>query len=418
MKNTQTLAKFTLVICLFLAMATVVSLGIPFFNLSSVFSLNENNVSKDFSGSYEVEFSAMDSETLAILEARIDALPYNDVSFEKNEQNTFTLSLPRSLGASANAIAETLTMRGVFTYTDVNGKEMIPSDAIAGAQVGYGIMDPSSPTGTFYIEFFLKDKYRTQFEEATEALSHRSEDEENILHVKLDGADVLQARVTEKMTEETFRIGGEYADATLLNLYASFINSGSLKTPPSFETPVAEDAKFNFTAYVLFWGALLLTVLVISLVTFAFYKVFSLPTFSTLLFYLFSSSLFFQIFKVRISPYSFLGVFISLMLTFVVLLFFINAYRKELGEDKPLTTAIKMGNRAAMPRYFILHFAWILLSAGFIIFSDKLSQIALDLATVLLFLSVYSLVFTFASLAFYNSIFRELKLDKEHFKIQ
>ncbi len=394
MKKIQITARITVCICLFLALFFVAFFGIQFLGVPAVTNTDQMNVAPDLAAGYTLKLTPAQNfdATYEILSARLDSLPYDDVFLTRGENQTLILSVPRHLGGGAFTIAQTLCGTGKISYTDINGQEVIPAEAIERAQVGYGVLDPSLNSPVYYLEFFLKDEFRQSFREATKKLSE-SGTGKNIMSVNMDGSAILQATVSEEMTEESFIMGGRFSDAILPNLYAAYVNTPSLEQAVSYGNVTEIPPQLGTSAYPLLLSLPFVASLIAAAVLFFCFRRLSLPVFFTLLTYCFIFLLFFQVSLERISSLSFLASLSSILMMTAFFCIFILKTGKEMRIGRDRDTAFNNALKASTLPLFLSFGIWALISGILFAVFGAVSLELRDFLLVFFLSSLFALLF-------------------------
>lgn len=399
MKKTQIAARISVCICLLLALFTVLLCGIGFVDIPGLFSYDELYLSEHFARVYCVKLENHSPDAYNILSARIDALPYDDLKLTQTGKGQFTLSIPRRLSANAKTLANLISAHGVIEFEDTKGDELIPRNAVTSATVGFGQMDPDSARSSYFLEFFLNEEYRSEFTEQTRALSTR-QNGENVFNVILDGNTILQASVTEAMTGNSFMIGGYFADSTLPTLYASFINNGELNLESTI-SDVEEQAPRLFTgAYALLWAGALVFALLLGAVFLLFQKNIALAAHAVLLFSTLCMPLPYLFLNLRISLFTFIGIFLSVIFCFLLQILFSAQIKKEIALGKMITSALEATPKNTCVKYYICCAASVVCTAVFLALCTGFSPAWHDLAIPLFFTACLETVFGYVFTAF------------------
>ena len=401
MKKAKSVAFLLFFICSLVLLGTVIAFGIPFQDVPSLFDCEQMNFSRDFSTGYQIPIQS-NHKTVSTVQARVYAMPYEGVELTVHEDGTSSLYLPKQFGAASGALASTVCASGVITFTDQDGSEVIPRKAIRAASVGVGRMDPNSSTLHYYLEFFLEDSYREQFYEATEQLAAQASKGKNILVVRLDGAGILQASVEEPMSEESFMIGGNFADATLPTLYASFINGGSFSEPLAYGDTVSVSPTLGENAFLIFFFSLFAISAFLSILSIFKGRYFFTANLITPMFYLGTAFVLYQLFKIHLSIFSLLGILIGLLFQFAILLSSESVIRKAALHTKPLEASIHAGVRNHLPKFIVLHLIFIVICAFMLIFGANQMHL-FDCTIPLMIACIFSAFFSLTSHLFWHS---------------
>ena len=408
MKKLQTTARSTLCFCLFLALFFSVFCGIPFLNIPAASNTNAMNLSSELAASFEMKlFPTGDSaRAFETLRTRLSSLPYDDVERSREDERTVVLPIPSRMGGATDTLAQNLCGIGKITYTDVNGNEIIPSNAIEKAQVGYGVLDPNSANAVYYLEFFLKDEFRSAFREETKKLSE-AEIGNNILTVNLDGSAVLQATVGEEMTESTFIMGGYFTDATLPNLYAAYVNADELDSAISYTFATETPPTLGTNTLPLMLSLPFVCSFLLAVIGFFFHGTFAIPVCLCTLLYSLCALLFFQISRERLSVASFIGILVFVLVS-AVLYFVIGVQmKKESAFGRDSETAFKtMLRKSALPIYFT--FGIFSLICGILLaFTDGGTLFAQDLSLSLFVCALLCLSLGYPSLRLFSAFLND-----------
>lgn len=433
MNKSHSTVNLILALAFFVALAMIATLGVPFLKIPALIQSEELNLSSDFVDGYEIVATVLDpeatdaddaqsagsaslaSEILPVLQRRAAALQY-DVKVVDLKDGTVSFRFPAEAKADdPAALTKQICAPCVLSFVDSNGDTVIPAEALAEATPGYGNLSSTGTDMSYYISFRVKDEYVTMLADATAKLAEQSDgtssiNAANVMHIRLDGQDILAATVGESMSNGSFTISGSFDDESEPVLYAALINNGAINATIATGEMTDCAAPLSENAFAYFWIGFAALIVLCTLIVCICYRTSALSYLATNAFYCFFTGFCFQAFGMRFSINSLIGFLIGFIVLSLILMRFYSKVKQEFAGGKTARAAIERGMKKALPFYLVFGLIVLVLSTALWVVSTVFGWSATGLSLIyeasasLFAASLFTLTFAYWSVNFWYKV--------------
>lgn len=378
----------------------------------------ETETSEDTEPTQKAGSPAAAQEVAAQLQRRASHLGSPEISVSNNGDGTLLFRLPFGLEEEPDTLALRLTAPGVVSITNDAGDIILPRESLLRADVGYGQMSETTQP-TFYIQFTIADDAVDAFAAATAALAEAETADDtaaNVMYINLDGSPILQASVSESMTQNSFVISGNFEDASLPLLYAEYINGGELPVTLS-ANEAQEFAPTLFDgAFLAAWLAIAVILLLCGLIFLICYRKAGVAALSLSLVYALGCAILFLTTDIRFSIPTLAGLLLGLLLVYVVNAKLLSSVKRELSFGKNAPTAAENGCKKSLMFYAIVHIVILVVTAAIWILWEQFGLAAgpfgflEEVSVMLFFANLFSALFSYWNVKYWINILLGLGL--------
>lgn len=271
--------KFALAILTTLCLVIIPILGIPQLGFSGMLTDNDIDISNELAEGQLIQFTlAVDSkadadtltknanETARIIRKRLSVLGYSDAQVNVLSDRKVVAVLP--FNADVSIVKTKLGITGDFIFKDNSGKTIISSKDIEECSAYYTTSYSSTGEGTinYYLSFHLTDEAMKVYTEKTTEIAKSSN---KFVKLYIDSTQLSQLTINEAVTENDFSFGPFSSEDAIW--FANLINEGPLPQTTVTVTHGIE-ASFGSGAFGGLFIALIVSFVIAAVIFIALFK--------------------------------------------------------------------------------------------------------------------------------------------------